>query len=391
MAVEERHEQQVMLVVTVALLVVGIVLALVLTGPGNPPAAPRFAAKHGVATRLPTPEVPPTLFADEAPDIARASNAAVPLMPGRPPVANPFHYVGTVADRAAAEACLTTAVLYEAGDDHARPALRGAGHTQPAAPSRLSQDDLRRGVPGIRKRRPGASSPSPATARWSGTAGRTPRWKRARETASAGADSGYVEKPVGYSTHYHTDWVVPYWRSSLDKIAIVRTHLFFRWTGWWGTRARPSAGRLQPSEPLDPRVARLAGIDPALNSPLAEQQAALALPAGLAVPGVPQASLNGNIVRLMDESAGQFVVELNAATRPASYAITGFNLCGDKLECMVLGWTSAREIPRSLPVMPFMMRSVAFVYRKSQALGIAQGYWDCRRFPRPLPAQCLSN
>jgi hypothetical protein len=41
--------------------------------------------------------------------------------------------------------------------------------------------------------------------------------------------------------------------------------------------------------------------------------------------------------------------------------------------------------------MPFMMRSVAFVYRKSQALGIAQGYWDCRRFPRPLPAQCLSN
>jgi spore germination cell wall hydrolase CwlJ-like protein len=387
MAVEERHEQQVMLVVTVALLAAGVVLALVLAGTGNPPAVPRFAAKHGVTTRLSAPEVPPTLFADEAPDIARASNAAVPLMPGPPPVANPLHYIGTVADRAAAEACLTTAVLFEAGDDP--PGERAVAQV---ILNRLRHPAFPKTVCGVvfqgSERKTGCQftfTCDGALARPQAAAA----LERARVIASA-ALSGYVEKPVGTATHYHTDWVVPYWRSSLDKIAIVHTQIFYRWPGPWGTRA-VLTGRLQPGEQLDPRVARLAGIDPALNSPLAEQQAALALPAGLAVPGVPQASLNGNIVRLMDESAGQFVVELNAATRPASYAITGFNLCGDKLECMVLGWTSAREIPRSLPVMPFMMRSVAFVYRKSQALGIAQGYWDCRRFPRPLPAQCLSN
>ena len=34
---------------------------------------------------------------------------------------------------------------------------------------------------------------------------------------------GYVFAPVGNATHYHTDWVVPYWSSSLDKIVAVGT------------------------------------------------------------------------------------------------------------------------------------------------------------------------
>ncbi len=85
------------------------------------------------------------------------------------------------------------------------------------------------------------------------------------------------------------------------------------------------------------------------------------------------------------------MVQLNPAAAPASYPITGFNLCGDRPECMVLAWSNAHDIPRSLPVPPWMMRTVAFIYRRSHALGISQGYWDCTRFPRPLPAQCLPH
>ena len=47
--------------------------------------------------------------------------------------------------------------------------------------------------------------------------------------------SGGTYPPVGLATHYHTDWVRPYWSDSLEKIAIVDTHLFFRWPGYWGT------------------------------------------------------------------------------------------------------------------------------------------------------------
>ena len=89
--------------------------------------------------------------------------------------------------------------------------------------------------------------------------------------------AGYVYTKVGHSTHYHTDWVVPYWSSSLDKVAEVNTHLFFRWNGWWGT---PPAFRHSYSgaEPVIAKLARLSPFHASGTGP-----AALA---GLAVEGV---------------------------------------------------------------------------------------------------------
>jgi hypothetical protein len=81
--------------------------------------------------------------------------------------------------------------------------------------------------------------------------------------------SGSVFGKVGYSTHCHTDWGVPYWSGSLDKGTAMDTHLFFRWTGWRGT---PSAFRRSPDgdEPVIPRLASLSpahalpGISPSM-------------------------------------------------------------------------------------------------------------------------------
>lgn len=46
--------------------------------------------------------------------------------------------------------------------------------------------------------------------------------------------SGYVEKAVGTATHYHTDYVSPYWAPTLVKITKVGTHIFYRWPGQAG-------------------------------------------------------------------------------------------------------------------------------------------------------------
>jgi spore germination cell wall hydrolase CwlJ-like protein len=51
-------------------------------------------------------------------------------------------------------------------------------------------------------------------------------WGAARRTARR-ALAGAVFADVGRATHYHTDWMVPYWRDSLVKIARVGTHLFY--------------------------------------------------------------------------------------------------------------------------------------------------------------------
>ena len=62
-------------------------------------------------------------------------------------------------------------------------------------------------------------------------------WRRANEIAAA-ALSGAVYAPVGWATHYHADYVVPYWASTMAKNDVVGAHLFYRWPGGWG---QPSA------------------------------------------------------------------------------------------------------------------------------------------------------
>jgi hypothetical protein len=64
-------------------------------------------------------------------------------------------------------------------------------------------------------------------------------WSRARKAAWA-ALNGAVYAPAGLSTHYHANYVLPYWASSLVKLHVEGPHIFYRWAGNWG---RPSAFR----------------------------------------------------------------------------------------------------------------------------------------------------
>src|SRR5437763_1152816 len=85
-------------------------------------------------------------------------------------------------------------------------------------------------------------------------------WRRAIAVATA-AMSGAVYAPVGWATHYHADYVVPYWTSTMAKNTVVGAHLFYRWPGGWG---QPSAfakayGGREPSADLL-RAAALAAV-----------------------------------------------------------------------------------------------------------------------------------
>ena len=93
-------------------------------------------------------------------------------------------------------------------------------------------------------------------------------WLRAQRIALA-ALSGSVERSVGLSTHYHANYVVPYWASSLDKVATIGAHIFYTMRGTLGrspafavpynasAEAPPIAGPV-PDPALDP-VADLVG------------------------------------------------------------------------------------------------------------------------------------
>ncbi len=61
-------------------------------------------------------------------------------------------------------------------------------------------------------------------------------WARAQRHAAA-ALNGWVERSVGLATHYHANYVVPYWASSLDKAKTIGTHLFYVMRGVQNRRA----------------------------------------------------------------------------------------------------------------------------------------------------------
>jgi len=191
------------------------------------------------------PAPPPLLIRALPPEEALSINRAIPIAASPNPAAPPFAWHGAdPADRARALECLTSAVYYEAGSEPgagqqavAQVVLNRVRH--PAFPSSVC-DVVYQGstratgcqftftCDGSLNRRPDADG-----------------WARARQVAAA-ALAGAVYAPAGYATHYHADYVVPYWASSLAKNAVVGAHIFYRWAGGWGRPdafTKPYAGR----------------------------------------------------------------------------------------------------------------------------------------------------
>jgi len=62
-------------------------------------------------------------------------------------------------------------------------------------------------------------------------------WRKVNLIAKA-ALGGSVVKEVGLATHYHADYVEPYWSRTLDPAGQIGRHVFYRWRG---TAGRPEA------------------------------------------------------------------------------------------------------------------------------------------------------
>jgi len=351
-------------------------------GDARPPAlAPPYAPNALRSGPKPIPE--PMKIAALTPDQARASNAGVPMAPGGPTIARPFVYAGRPDDRASAQACLAAAAYYEAGDD----AVAEQAVAQVVL-NRLRHPAFPKTVCGVvfegSSRRTGCQFTFSCDASLS----RLPPPAaviRARKIAEL-ALSGLVSRSVGLATYYHADWVVPYWRDELDKVAVVHGQIFYRWRGAWG---RPAVFEDRPPTPEqpDPRIAAFGG--PAAIFADLDDESTGPPRTSLSIAGVPRGALKGAVVRLKDDDAAQYVLQLSPGTPPGSFAVTAFTICADKPDCLVLAWADERDVPRALPVLPIGMRALAFMYRKSSLIGEARPSWDCRRYPRPVKGQCL--
>ena len=153
--------------------------------------------------------------------------------------------------------CLTTAIYYEAASE----TPQGQAAVAQVVLNRARHPAYPRTVCGVVFQGSERTTGCQFSFTCDGAMARVPSpagWARARAVASA-ALNGTVVAAVGTATHYHTDWVAPYWAPRLSKIVQIGTHIFYRWNGAWGL---PSAftGVYSGAEPIIPQMAALATI-----------------------------------------------------------------------------------------------------------------------------------
>ena len=163
---------------------------------------------------------------------SRLWNAANPTSTLPNPAARPFRISGGALHQARALDCLAAAIYYEARFE----SLDGQRAVAQVVLNRVRHPAYPNSVCGVVFQGSNRTTGCQFTFTCDGAMGRPPEatdWARARQIAEA-ALSGYVMKGVGNATHYHANYVAPYWSPSLMKVATVGAHIFYRWMGGWG-------------------------------------------------------------------------------------------------------------------------------------------------------------
>lgn len=227
-------------------------------------------------------------------DQARLINAAMPFSAAPITASRPFDLSNSdPLDRRRALLCMTQAIYYEAGFEP----LQGRRAVAQVVLNRMRHPAFPKSICGVVYQ--GARAP---VCQFSfvcdGSLYRRPAlgaWQEAEKIAAAAID-GFVEKSVGAATHYHADYVAPFWAPRLAKISRIGAHIFYRWPGTWGSTAAFTGRYI--GEPYDP-----ASLRPPLRQAVLTDGSVVPIedPA-LAGPPIPRAE--NDVGGLLDTSKG---------------------------------------------------------------------------------------
>jgi len=191
------------------------------------------AGDDGSTVTLAIPKLPPKVMLEKL-DLNVPTDLSIPDGAGGDgggetslAAAPAFNGTQSPDDAARALDCLTQAVYYEAAnqsDDGQRAVAQ-------VVLNRVRDRAFPSSVCGVVYQGSTRSTGCQFTFTCDGSLNRTPTatgWARARAVASA-ALGGAVYAPVGSATFYHANYVSPWWATSMDKVATVGAHIFYRW------------------------------------------------------------------------------------------------------------------------------------------------------------------
>lgn len=231
---------------------------------------PRYLPRDGMAFERSGENFPGSAFyyLDDTGSLVLPTPAIMTSEPESGPYSSEFvrgiMLTGTASDQGRALQCLTAAIYYEA----AMEPDAGQQAVAQVILNRMMHPAYPNTVCGVVYQGSERVTGCQFTFSCDGAMARAPSpiyWARARRVAER-ALAGYVYRPVGTATHYHTTEVSPYWAPSLDFIGTIGAHRFYRWKGSAG-RSAAFSDRYLGGEPFPgpkPRAAfvRAGGVDP---------------------------------------------------------------------------------------------------------------------------------
>ena len=219
---------------------------------------------------------------------AQQLNAAMPVS-GLLRAARPFNFKPvTAVDRRRAIRCLTQAIYYEA----ALEPTDGQAAVAQVILNRVRDPNYANSICGVVFEGAERVTGCQFSFTCDGSLGQAPvtwAWNRAARVAER-ALAGYVATKVGTATHYHANYVHPWWAPTLNKLTQIGAHIFYRWKGVYG---EPAAFR-QAYSGREPAIDEARFSRPRIETASkAETEAALAEAAAAGQPAMRTVEIDG--------------------------------------------------------------------------------------------------
>ena len=301
--------------------------------------------------------------------------------------ARPFEFTGPASDRQRAAECLAAAAWYEIGND--RIGQRAVIQT---VINRVNHPGFPNSVCGVVFEGSQRKTGCQFTFTCDGSLGRrrpsAGAWKLALEVANDALD-GYVDQSIGTATHYHADYVSPWWSRELQRLTAVGPHIFYRWGGTRGSLNSPAY--LESETDFDLLVERSLARqseDRASEASLVPQpnqvDSASAQMTATSASGSVQEDAPAGLMKARTVIFLQVEGQLTG-----QWAVSAMRRCQGKTACQVFGYSDQTALRENRSRQQGHIEKPVFLFLRDAHSGMELALWDCDTVNRPSINQCL--
>lgn len=312
-----------------------------------------------------------------------APDHAKPVDTANYEIARPFIFQRAATDRDRALDCLATAAWYEAGNDPA-----GQRAVIQVVLNRVRHPNFPKSVCAVvfqgSERKTGCQFSFTCDGSLSRRFPAPAQWASARMLGE-NALNGATDTTVRQSTHFHANYVSPWWSSQLERISTVGAHIFYRWPGARGKLSRQ--GQPTGDEPdisVRPGTARPAEI--AVDDTLIAENGFLnarSLP--------PASGAAGAVTAPPSPQSATLFMTVDEASPGGRWAMSALGKCSGKPSCQVVAYGQIDQTVRNRELAAALRDRPLFLFVRDNVSGMDLALWDCERAPRANASQCLPS